>query len=93
MSNRGAKSKVTLAGHTLTYAELAVLNQVKDYMRKRFDAGNGTALAVPLNEIFSGNGQGSNAKRYAARRLASLGVFAACQIDFDGDVLKILSRS
>jgi hypothetical protein len=96
MSKRGKKSNCTIAGHTLTWAELAVLNQVTDYMRA--NAGDsqwtshtspkGDGRSVPLREIFGGHNISMNAKRYAARRLADLGVLRACEIECVDGALK-----
>ncbi len=95
MSKRGKKSHTTIAGHTLTWAELVVLNQLQDYMRANAgDSGwtdstspKGDGRKVPLREIFSNIVTG-NAKRYAARRLASLGVLKACEIELVDDMVK-----
>lgn len=99
MTKRGAKSHTTIAGHTLTYAELTVLNQVQDYLRKNGGDSNWSGLAtrswvrpkgdgrsVPLLEIFPGAEH--RGKRHAARHLEALGVLQACDIELLGEMLK-----
>lgn len=96
MTKRGAKSTCTIAGHTLTWAELTVLNQLQDYMRAHSgDSGwtshtspKGDGRTIALREIFAGQNISGNSKRYAARRLADIGVLKACQIEMTDDVLK-----
>jgi hypothetical protein len=77
---RGKKSHTTIAGHTLTWAELTVLRQLQNFLR----AIDGRS--VRLHEIFPNIA--GNPKRHCARRLASLGVLQACQIEFENDTLK-----
>jgi hypothetical protein len=96
MTTRGKKSNCTIAGHTLTWSELTVLNQLQDYMLANSadsewtssTSPKGDGRSVPLREIFSGHNTGINAKRYVARRLAALGVLRACQIELLDDMVK-----
>lgn len=96
MSKRGAKSNCTIAGHTLSWAELTVLNQLQDYMRGHsgdstwtpHTSPKGDGRSIPLREIFSDRNISGNSKRHAARRLADLGVLKACQIEMTDGVLK-----
>lgn len=81
MSKRGTRSHTSIAGYTLTWAELTVLNQLQDYLEK-----NGAGRSVPLMEIFPGADH--RGKRHAARRLEALGVLQACEIEFCGEMLK-----
>jgi hypothetical protein len=85
MSPRGKKSSVTIGTHTLTWAELTVLNQLQDFLQAHTHDYVG---GIPLRGIFPGDQSGPNAKRYCARRLAELGVLAACQIELLDDVVK-----
>jgi hypothetical protein len=89
MTKRGTKSHTTIAGHTLTWAELTVLKQMRDYLESNdaLDAGR----SVPLAEIFpEQNHQRATGKRkrYSARRLAELGILKACGIEFENDMVK-----
>lgn len=96
MTPRGKKSNCTIAGHTLTWAELTVLNQLQDYMRANSGdsawtsstSPKGDGRTVPLGEIFPGHNIGGNTKRHVARRLAALGVLKACQIELIDDMVK-----
>lgn len=96
MSKRGAKSNCVIAGHVLTWAELYTVNTIQVYMRANSgdsqwspnSSPKGDGRAVPLREIFAGHDISSNAKRYAARRLASLGVLKACEIELLDDMVK-----
>jgi hypothetical protein len=78
MSSRGKKSRCTIAGYTLTFAELYVLNTIRKAM-------DGKRTGVPLRDIFDDDK--SNAKRHVARRLGELKVLSACQIELQNDVL------
>lgn len=80
MSSRGKKSNCTIAGHTLTWAELTVLKQIQSYVRTVQADLPGVHSTVDLREVFS-----ENAKRYAARRLSELGVLKACRIELLAD--------
>jgi hypothetical protein len=88
MSARGKKSNFTIAGHTLTWAELTVLGQLADYLR--IYAADGRS--VPLQSVFPGDHSGQNAKRYCARRLAEFGVLQARQIELTDDMVKSVPR-
>jgi hypothetical protein len=96
VTKRGKKSNCTIGDHTLTWAELTVLNQLQDYMRANSGDSSwgastspkGDGRSVPLREIFAGHNISANAKRHAARRLASLGVLEACQIELLDDMVK-----
>jgi hypothetical protein len=72
MTKRGKKSRVIIAGHTLTFAELTVLRQLQDYARRV----SGDGRTVALSEF-----SGDNAKRYCARHLGEVGVLKACGIE------------
>ena len=91
-------------GHTLSSAELSVLDAVQDYMRKyggdRFASPNtspaGDGRWVQVLEIFprypdggSKGGSRSNAHRQTVRRLHVLGVLKACEIAYYGDCVKL----
>ena len=92
-------------GHTLSSAELSVLDAVQDYMRKyggdRFASPNtspaGDGRWVQVLEIFprypdggSKGGSRSNADRQTVRRLHRLGVLKACEIAYYGDCVKLV---
>jgi hypothetical protein len=86
VTKRGAKSRTTIAGHNLTWAELTVLHQLQEYLQTQ--SLGLAAHGIPLRGIFPGDDPGPNAKRYCARRLAELGVLEACQIELLDDVVK-----
>lgn len=70
MTKRGKKSNVIIAGHRLTFAEIAVLNQLRTCGRSTVD----------LHEIFPD----SRGKRFSARHLAEVGVLAVYGIELLG---------
>jgi hypothetical protein len=87
MTKRGKKSRVTIAGHTLTFAELAVLRQLQEYVQVKTYAfvTGGTALAAIFPD--------ANAKRYCARHLAKVGVLAACGLELLDDVVRLKGQT
>ena len=85
VTKRGAKSHTTIAGHTLTWAELTVLRQLQEYL-----ATLRPTDSVLLRNIFPGTEFGPNAKRYCVRKLSEVGVLMACGIELlADDVVKL----
>lgn len=82
MTQRGKKSRVTIAGHNLTWAELSVLRQLQEYLQ------TSSGGAISLYGIFPGKDPFASGKRHCARGLASRGVLEACQIEFENDIVK-----
>jgi hypothetical protein len=87
---------VSICGHVLTDAELSVLNAVTHYMVR--NAGDsrwnnccsplGNGREIPVSEIFPACDSQDNANRRTIRRLADLGVLAACEIQCRDSMLK-----
>lgn len=86
----------TIAGHTLTLAELETLDILRNYLRKNAGdshwSGNsspkGDGREVPIREIFGVHNNQDNAKRRTVQRLHDLGILAVCEIRYQNGMLK-----
>lgn len=86
----------TIAGHTLTNQQRTVLDLVLDYVRLHggdshmgpSTSPRGDGRWIPVIEIFPARNNHHNGLRRVVKRLAKLGVLAACEIDFQGGAVK-----
>jgi hypothetical protein len=84
-----------IAGHKLTNQQRTVLDVVLDYLRQHSGdsqmgpntSPKGDGRWVPVTEIFPARNNHHNALRRVTRRLAVMGVLAACEVSWkDGTV-------